>query len=114
MFASLPEELQAQVSLTLESSERSIFEETIQYEDTAVGHYMTREWVEVDERQSVGDCFARLRERGALPPQTDHVYVVDARHVLRGTIPLPALLVQAPSAPVVGPDRRRIHVVQGG
>ena len=37
-----------------------------------------------------------------MPPQTDHVLVVDARHVLRGTIPLPALLVQAPPTPVAG------------
>ena len=43
-----------------------------------------------------------MRERGELPPQTDHVFVVDARHVLRGTIPLPSLLVQPPSAPVAG------------
>jgi magnesium transporter len=102
VFGSLPEELQARVSLTLESSERSIFEQTIQYDDTSVGHYMTREWVEVDERQTVGDVLHHLRDRGALPPQTDHVYVVDSRHVLRGTIPLPALLVQAPAAPVIG------------
>lgn len=102
VFASLPEQLQALVSLTLETSERSILEETIQYEDTTIGHYMTREWVEVDEQQNVGDVLRNLRERGALPSQTDHVYVVDARHVLRGTIPLLALLVQEPSAPVVG------------
>jgi magnesium transporter len=102
VFASLPEGLQARASLTLESSERSIFEQTIQYDNTAVGHYMTREWVEVDERQAVGDVLTRLRGLGALPPQTDHVYVVDARHVLRGTIPLLSLLVCEPSVPVVG------------
>ena len=63
---------------------------------------MTREWVEVDERQSVGDVLNALRERGELPPQTDHVFVVDARHILRGVIPLPALLVQSPPTPVAG------------
>jgi magnesium transporter len=102
VFASLPEELQARVSLTLETSERSIFEASIQHDSSSVGHYMTREWVEIDERQSVGDILGNLRERGSLPPQTDHVYVVDARHVLRGTIQLPVLLVQAPSTPVAG------------
>jgi magnesium transporter len=100
VFSSLPEELRAHVSRALASSERSIFEETIKYEDTAVGHYMTREWVEVDEQQSVSDILAGLRTRGELPPQTDHVYVVDARHVLQGIIPLPSLLVQVPSVPV--------------
>ncbi len=66
-----------------------MLEESIQYEDAAVGHYMTREWVEVDERQTVGEVLRVLRARGALPSQTDHVYVVDSRHVLRGIIPLP-------------------------
>ena len=28
-----------------------------------------------------------------MPPQTDHLYVVDMRHVLRGIVPLPVLLV---------------------
>jgi magnesium transporter len=102
VFSSLPEALQARVSLTLESAERSILEETIQYEDEAVGHYMTREWLEVDERQSVGEMLRLLRARGSLPPQTDHVYVVDSRHVLRGIIPLPSLLVQEPASLVVG------------
>jgi magnesium transporter len=101
VFSSLPEEIQARVSLTLESSERSILEETIQYDDLAVGHYMTREWVEADERQSIGDVLRELRARGSLPPQTDHIFVVDGRHVLRGMVALPTLLVQDPATPIV-------------
>ena len=50
----------------------------------------------------MGDVLTILRHRGELPPQTDHVLVVDARHVLRGTIALPVLLVQPPTAPVAG------------
>jgi magnesium transporter len=100
--SSLPDALRARVYGALEATQRTLFEQSIQYERTSVGHYMTREWVEVDERQSVGDVLTALRDRGALPPQTDHVFVVDARHVLRGAIPLPSLLVQAPSAPVAG------------
>jgi magnesium transporter len=100
--SSLTEVMQARVSLALESAERSIFEQTVQYPDSSVGHYMTREWVAVDERQTIGDVLQVLRERGALPSQTDHVFVVDARHVLRGIIALPALLVQDPATPVVG------------
>ena len=40
--------------------ERTIFEDSIQYDRTAVGHHMTREWVEVDERQTVGDILYDL------------------------------------------------------
>ena len=99
---SLPDDLRARVYAQLEAAERSVFEESIQYDPHSVGHYMTREWVEADERQTVGELLNHLRERGALPPQTDHVFVVDARHVLRGTIAVPTLLVQPPSAPVTG------------
>ena len=63
---------------------------------------MTGEWLEVDERQTVGELLRVLRARGTLPSQTDHVYVVDSRHVLRGIIPLPSLLVQEPATPVIG------------
>ncbi len=99
---SLPEQLAARAYSALEASQRSLFEDTIQYDRQAVGYHMTREWVEVDERQTVGDVLKTLRDRGELPPQTDHVLVVDARHVVRGTIALPVLLVQAPTAPVAG------------
>ncbi len=99
---SLPPEIREQVAVALESSERSVFEESIQYGEQSVGHYMTREWVEINERRSVGDALIELRQRGSLPPQTDRLFVVDARHVLCGTIPLPVLLVQEPTATVVG------------
>jgi magnesium transporter len=99
---SLPEELSARAYAALEATQRSLFDDSLQYERTQIGHHMTREWVEVDDRQTVGDVLHMLRTRGGLPPQTDNVLVVDARHVLRGLIPLPALLVQDPRTPVAG------------
>jgi magnesium transporter len=99
---SLTDSLSARAYAALEATQRSLFDDSLQYERTQIGYYMTREWVEVDERQNVGDVLQALRAKGELPPQTDHVLVVDARHVLRGMIPLPALLVQEPSTPVAG------------
>jgi magnesium transporter len=100
--SSLPEPLAARVYATLEATERSLFEESIQFDRNEVGHYMTREWLEAHERQTVADVLADLRARGALPPQADHVFVVDARRVLRGTVALPTLLVQEPSVAIAG------------
>lgn len=100
--AELPVEVRNELAKALESSERRLFEESIQYGEQSVGRYMTREWIEVNERQKVGDALDDLRRRGALPPQTDCLFVVDARHVLLGTIPLPALVVQDPATPVIG------------
>ncbi len=44
---------------------------------------MTREWIEMPEGHTVERAIGDLRARGELPPQTDRVFVVDARHVLR-------------------------------
>lgn len=94
---SLPPEVLEEVSRTLESAERSVFEDTIHYAEDTVGHYMTREWLSVPETHTVERTVAELRERGELPPQTDRVFVTDVRNVLLGTVPLQALLVRPPS-----------------
>jgi magnesium transporter len=96
-----PEALEA-ASRTLESRDLQAFEATIQYEEGQVGHYMTYEWVAVPETHTVLQVLGDLRVRGELPPQTDRLFVVDARNVLRGSIPLQTLLLTDPSAPVVG------------
>ena len=95
--ASLSDEVRVRVEQRLEQSERTIFEDSIRFQKSSVGYVMTREWVEVSDRHSVGDALVDLRRLDAMPPQTDHLYVVDARHVLRGVVPLPVLLVSEPS-----------------
>ena len=86
-----------EVSRVLEATERSVFDESARYAPTAVGHLMTREWIELREGQIVGDALTELRARGTLPEQMDHLYVVDLRHILRGAVPLQMLLVADPS-----------------
>jgi len=62
---------------------------------------MTHEWVAVPETHTVQQELSDLRSRGQLPPQTDHLFVVDARNMLRGSVTLPTLLLTDPSAPIV-------------
>ena len=90
---SLPQDVVDVVSLALEAKERTVFEESIQYPEDSVGYHMTRDWVTVSESASVRHVFDTVRQRAELPPQTDRLFVVDARHVLRGDIPLQALIV---------------------
>jgi magnesium transporter len=97
----IPREVLDEVARTFESADRSVFEESIQYPERSVGHYMTREWVAIPETHTIQQGLAELRRRGALPPQTDRVFVVDARQVLRGTALLQDILVRDPSAPMV-------------
>ncbi len=98
---SLPEDVLADVSRRLESSDRVAFEDSIRYEDDCVGRYMTREWVALPETHSIQQALDELRQRSTLPAQTDRIFLVDSRHVLRGTVPLQALLLEAPSSPIV-------------
>lgn len=90
----LPEEVLSQAWSALEAAERSVFDDSIRYEDHSVGAFMTRDWIAVSEALTVEETMAELRRRGAIPPQTDRLFVTDARHVLVGTVPLDALLVQ--------------------
>ena len=99
---SLPGDVVDEASRSLDSRDRSVYEDSILYEDDCVGHYMTREWVAVAETHSVQQALTDLRALGELPPQTDRVFVIDSRHVLRGAVPLHALLLRDPSSPVVG------------
>ncbi len=98
----LPPEILESVSRTLESRDRQAFEAAIQYDETQIGHHMTHEWVAVPETHTIQQVLTDLRSRGELPSQTDRLFVVDARHVLRGSVPLQTLLVTDPSQPVVG------------
>lgn len=95
---SIPPAILNDVSRALASADRQAFEESIQYDEEQVGHHMTREWVMVSESSTVHQAIEELRRLGELPPQTDRIFVVDARHVFRGSIPLPTLLVKDPSS----------------
>ena len=100
VWPSLPQDVQDEVTQSLRSVDRSVFEEAIQYPDGTVGHHMSRELTDVLESNTVGDVLARLRGQGHLPPQTDNLFVVDGRRVLRGTVPLPMLLIHEPATPL--------------
>jgi magnesium transporter len=99
---SLPKDVLDELSVALESSDRSAFEDSIQYGEDTVGHYMTRELVAVPQTYTVQHALEDLRRRGELPPQTDRVFVIDARHILLGAVSLQALLLSDPSAPMAG------------
>jgi magnesium transporter len=95
---SLDADVRDAVARELESRDRLVFEQTSQYEDASVGRYMTREWVAVPETHTIQRALVDLRALGGLPPQTDRIFVVDSRNVLRGTLPLPTLVLTDPSA----------------
>lgn len=100
--ADVPAEAMLRVSTALASAERSIYDDSVKYAGDTVGAVMTREWLSVPDTYRVEQAIADLRARGEIPAQTDRVFVLDARHVLVGAVPLQALLVLPPQAPVAG------------
>jgi magnesium transporter len=62
---------------------------------------MTHERVVVPETHTIQQALTDLRSRGELPPQTDRLFVVDARNVLKGALVLPTLVLKEPAIPVM-------------
>jgi magnesium transporter len=89
----IPADVLARASAAFASADRTVFEDSRLYQDDSVGFFMTREWVAVPETHTVEHAIRDLRVRGELPPQTDRLFVVDARHALVGSA-AQALLVR--------------------
>ncbi len=97
---SLPSDLRDEVYRSLDEQERSWIASQAIWPEGSVGHLMTRDALALREGHSVADAAAELRARKTLPPQADALFIVDVRNVLRGVVPLRALLLHAPDAPV--------------
>ena len=89
---SLPPDVLAAATAALAARDRSWLVDTQAYPADSVGRLMTQDVLLVRDDQTIGDAIAALRAREALPDQTDRLFVVDARHLLRGTLPFQTLL----------------------
>jgi magnesium transporter len=93
---SLPEDVLAALSERLQARDRSWVADTRGYAEDSVGRLMSPDVISVREDQSVGDAIEALRAHAELPDQTDRLFVVDARNVLRGSMPFHLLLRTEP------------------
>ena len=96
----VPADVIAEVSATLDAGDRSMLHAAVSYPDDSVGAVMNHEVVSARDTQVLSEVVAELRARGSLPEQTDAIFVVDARNVLRGSLPIDVLLLGDPSVPV--------------
>jgi len=96
----VPSEVVDEASRALDSGDRQAFLQASRYDEDQVGHHMSHEWVAVSETRTVQEALVDLRARGALPPLTDRLFLVDARNLLRGSMPVQALLLTDPSMAV--------------
>ena len=103
----VPEDVLREVWRALDVGERTWIQTSMSYDRDAVGSLMRPDAIVVRDHQTVGDALTHLRTLGELPPQTDRLFVVDARNVLRGGVALQALLLNGPEVvmgTLVDPD----------
>ena len=92
----VPAEVLAEVSQTLPARDRDWLQVTMAYPEDRVGHLMSPDVLTVRESQRVEQVLRLLRGRDDLPPNTDSLFAVDARHQFKGVLPLRALLLNEP------------------
>jgi magnesium transporter len=97
---SLPDAVVRQVSQAFEDADRSWVVDTAAYVEGTVGRLMRQDVVALRIDLTAGDAIEHLRSGEQLPGQTDRLFVVDARHVLRGSILLPDLIRASPTTPL--------------
>jgi magnesium transporter len=97
---SVPDTVLAEVSAHLDAPERSALNASVSYTDGSVGAVMSHELAVAHDTETLGAVVGGLRATGKLPDQTDAIYVVDSRNVLRGSLPLERLVLGNPDAPV--------------
>ena len=95
-----PDDVLEEVSQSLAAQDRSWLTDARHYDETSVGRLMTQDVVTVRDTQTVAEVLAELRTRREIPDQTDRLFAVDTRQIVRGAIPL-HLLVRSDPATVI-------------
>jgi magnesium transporter len=93
----LPTEILDEVSQFLAATDRSWLTDSLYYDEQSVGRLMTQEVVFAKEDQTVSQLLDALRTRETIPDHTDRVFVLDARHIVRGAVPLQTLVISEPA-----------------
>jgi magnesium transporter len=81
-------------------SDRSWIQAAASYPPDSVGRLMLQDYVAVLESRTVGEATDEIRRRGQLSRHLDAIFLVDARRILRGVVPMRSLLVNDPARPV--------------
>jgi magnesium transporter len=96
----LPADVVDEVQQALSSEERAQLRASMSYPDGSVGALMDFEQITIREDVTLEVVLRYLRRFDALPDHTDQVFVVDRHEVLKGAVPLDALLLNEPEVGV--------------
>ena len=95
-----PEGVIADVFRSLSEAERLQLKAALSYPEDTVGALMDFEMVTVREDVSLDVVLRYLRRLEKLPPNTDKLFVVDRREMLKGVLSVSDLIVAAPETKV--------------
>jgi magnesium transporter len=90
----LPDDVRREAYARLDERALSWVRSSAAYPEGSVGHIMTSDVLTVREDQSLGGVLDELRARPELPASLDPLFVVDARNVFGGRLPLRTLLAR--------------------
>ena len=96
----LPDEVIADLFKSLSAEEREQLREALSYPEDSVGGLMDFEMVTIREDVTIEVVLRYLRRLDELPSNTDKLFVVDRKGLLRGVLPLKKLLVNEPEIEV--------------
>jgi magnesium transporter len=98
---SLPADVLEDAYRSRDSADRSWVETAAAYAEDSVGRLMVQDYISVRDIRTVDEAVAQIRARRRLPRHLDSLFVVDARNLLRGVVPMRDLLLHDPACPVV-------------
>ena len=96
----LPDEVIADLFKSLSAEEREQLREALSYPEDSVGGLMDFEMVTIREDVTIEVVLRYRRRLDELPSNTDKLFVVDRKGLLRGVLPLKKLLVNEPEIEV--------------
>ncbi len=97
---SLPEAALAERSKSLTSEDQRWLQSAGSYAEDCVGALMSNDMVTVRENQTLAQAQQLLRQSENLPIHNDKMFVLDARGLLTGVLPLQTILLKDPGARV--------------
>ncbi|MET0213510.1 MAG: magnesium transporter [Vicinamibacterales bacterium] len=99
LASEIPDDVMEEVSQALAAQDRSWLKDAQHHDEDSVGRLMTQDVVVVRDAQTVAEVLEDLRTR-EIPDQTDRLFVVDTRQIVRGALPLHMLVRGDPAAAV--------------
>lgn len=96
LLAELPEDQSDAILEEMEPEERHEVEELLEFDENSAAGCMTTDFVHVGMAATVAQAVQALRNFDGDPETVTEVYLLDEKHVLRGSVPLARLVMAQP------------------